>query len=111
RTASLDSFFDEEDGRNAEDVLGLEYRLSGSTADEDPASRALLKDLIQQILQQLPEGIHRTCFLLKYVQGYKREDLIECLKMDAKSIDTVDKKIVRTLKAFKEKMDKEESRV
>ncbi|HEY9788837.1 MAG TPA: hypothetical protein V6D22_00465 [Candidatus Obscuribacterales bacterium] len=111
RTTSLDSFFDEEDGRNAEDVLGLEYRLSGSTADEDPASRALLKDLIQQILQQLPEGIHRTCFLLKYVQGYKREDLIECLKMDAKSIDTVDKKIVRTLKAFKEKMDKEESRV
>jgi DNA-directed RNA polymerase specialized sigma24 family protein len=111
RTTSLDSFFDEEDGRSAEDVLGIEYRLAGSSADEDPASRALLKDLIQQILQQLPEGIHRTCFLLKYVQGYKREDLIECLKMDPKSIDTVDKKIVRTLKAFKEKMDKEESRV
>jgi len=48
---------------------------------------------------------------LKYVEGYKREDLISCLKMDPKSIDTVDKKIVRTLKAFKEKMDKDEARI
>ena len=109
RSVSLDSLFDEEDGRSADDVFGIEYRLSGSGADEDPANRALIKDLIRRILHQLPEGIHRTCFLLKYVQGYKREDLIACLKMDPKSIDTVDKKIVRTLKAFKEKLESEES--
>jgi DNA-directed RNA polymerase specialized sigma24 family protein len=109
RTVSLDSLFDDEDGRSAEDVLGIEYRLSGNGLDDDPASRALIKDLIRRVLHQLPTAIHRTCFLLKYVQGYKREDLIECLKMDPKSIDTVDKKIVRTLKAFKEKLDEEES--
>jgi DNA-directed RNA polymerase specialized sigma24 family protein len=111
RTTSLDSMFDEDDGRSADDVLGIEYKLSGNAADTDPAFRALLRDLINRILEQLPEGLHRTCFLLKYVEGYKREDLIECLKMEPKSIDTIDKKIVRTLKAFKEQLDKEESRV
>jgi DNA-directed RNA polymerase specialized sigma24 family protein len=112
RTTSLDSYFDEDDGRSAEDVFGWEYKLttSGSSSD-DPASKALLTDLINQILADLPPGIHRTCFVLKYVQGYKREDLISCLKMDAKSIDTVDKKIVRTLKAFKERLEKDESRI
>lgn len=109
RTVSLDSLFDDEDGRSADDVFGVEYRLAGNAVDQDPAARALVRDLIRRILHQLPTPIHRTCFLLKYVQGYKREDLIECLKMDAKSIDTVDKKIVRTLKAFKEKLDQEES--
>jgi DNA-directed RNA polymerase specialized sigma24 family protein len=112
RTTSLDSLFNEEDGRSAEDVFGWEVKLAGGgSADEDPASRALMKDLIHQILAELPAGIHRTCFVLKYVQGYKREDLIECLKMEPKSIDTVDKKIVRTLKAFREKMEKDESRI
>lgn len=110
RTTSLDSLFDEDDGRSAEDVFGWEYSLSGKE-DSDPASQSLLKDLINRIIKELPPGIHRTCFLLKYVQGYKREDLISCLKMDAKSIDTVDKKIVRTLKAFKERLEKEESRI
>lgn len=111
RTTSLDSLFDEDDGRNADDIFGWEYSLSSSKADDNPAGSALLKDLIEQVLKELPPGIHRTCFLLKYVQGYKREDLISCLKMDAKSIDTVDKKIVRTLKSFKERLEKEESRI
>lgn len=112
RTTSLDSMFDEDDGRCPEDVFGWEYSfLSGDRRGEDPAAAAVLSDLIDQILRELPPGIHRTCFILKYVEGYKREDLIACLKMDAKSIDTVDKKIVRTLKAFKERMDKDEKRI
>jgi DNA-directed RNA polymerase specialized sigma24 family protein len=110
RTQSLDSMFDPEDGRQAEDLFGWEYSfLSGDRQGEDPAKKALLNDLINQILAILPEQIHRTCFLLKYVEGYKREDLISCLKMDPKSIDTVDKRIVRALKAFKEKLDESES--
>lgn len=109
RTTSLDSLFDEDDGRSAEDVFGWEYGMSGSYENGDPASKALLNDLIDQILNELPPGIHRTCFILKYVQGYKREDLISCLKMDAKSIDTIDKKIVRTLRAFKERMEREQA--
>lgn len=111
RTTSLDSMFDEDDGRSADDVFGVEYNLAGGGESNDPASKALINDLINQILETLPEPIHRTCFLLKYVEGYKREDLISCLKMDAKSIDTVDKRIVRTLKAFKEKLDKDEARI
>lgn len=111
RTTSLDSLFDEDDGRSAEDVFGWEYSLTSGRDSDDPAGQALLKDLINRVMKELPPGIHRTCFLLKYVQGYKREDLISCLKMDAKSIDTVDKKIVRTLKAFKERLEKEESRI
>jgi DNA-directed RNA polymerase specialized sigma24 family protein len=111
RTTSLDSLFDSEDGRSADDVFGFDQKLGGGGGNDDPAGKALIKDLIQQVLAELPEGIHRHCFLLKYVQGYKREDLISCLKMDAKSIDTVDKKIVRTLKAFKEKLDRDESRI
>jgi DNA-directed RNA polymerase specialized sigma24 family protein len=111
RTTSLDSMFDEEDGRTAEDMIGWDYNfLSGDRQGEDPAKKALLNDLVNQILESLPEQIHRTCFLLKYVEGYKREDLISCLKMDPKSIDTVDKRIVRALKAFKEKMDEEDSK-
>ena len=103
---------DEDDGRTADDVFGVEYSfLSGARESNDPAARALINDLINQILDALPEPIHRTCFLLKYVEGYKREDLISCLKMDPKSIDTIDKKIVRTLKAFKEKLDKDEARI
>jgi DNA-directed RNA polymerase specialized sigma24 family protein len=108
RTTSLDSLFDEDDGRSADDVFGWEYGM-GTREDSDPASKALLNDLINQIMNELPPGIHRTCFMLKYVQGYKREDLISCLKMDAKSIDTVDKKIVRTLRAFKERMERDQS--
>ncbi len=112
RTTSLDSMFDEDDGRCPEEMLGWEYNaISGSRSGDDPQGKILLKDLVEQILAELPPGIHRTCFILKYVEGYKREDLISCLKMDAKSIDTVDKKIVRTLKAFKEKLDAEESRI
>jgi DNA-directed RNA polymerase specialized sigma24 family protein len=112
RTTSLDSLFDEDDGRAPEDIFGWEYNfLSGDRSTDDPAAKALINDLIQQILESLPEPIHRTCFLLKYVEGYKREDLISCLKMDAKSIDTVDKRIVRALKAFKEKLDKDEGRI
>ncbi|MBY0358788.1 MAG: hypothetical protein K2W82_12360 [Candidatus Obscuribacterales bacterium] len=111
RTTSLDSLFADDDGRSAEDVFGWEYNLSGSHEERDPAAKTLLNDLIDQVLAELPPGIHRTCFLLKYVQGYKREDLISCLKMDAKSIDTVDKKIVRTLKAFKERMEQDETRI
>jgi DNA-directed RNA polymerase specialized sigma24 family protein len=109
RTTSLDSLFDEDDGRSADEVFGWEYCLGGFKEDSDPANKALLKDLIDQILNELPPGIHRTCFMLKYVQGYKREDLISCLKMDAKSIDTIDKKIVRTLRAFKERMEREQA--
>jgi DNA-directed RNA polymerase specialized sigma24 family protein len=108
RTTSFDSLFDEDDGRSAEDVFGWEYCMGGFHEDTDPAEKALLKDLIDQVLSELPPGIHRTCFMLKYVQGYKREDLISCLKMDAKSIDTVDKKIVRTLRAYKERMEREQ---
>jgi DNA-directed RNA polymerase specialized sigma24 family protein len=112
RTTSLDSMFDEEDGRSAEDIFGWEYNVLGSgSQSHDPADKALMNDLIARILAELPEQIHRTCFLLKYVEGYKREDLISCLKMEPKSIDTVDKRIVRTLKAFKEKMDKDEARI
>lgn len=112
RTSSLDSMFDEDDGRSPEDIFGWDYNfLSGNRQGEDPAGRALMNDLVDQVLNELPPGIHRTCFLLKYVEGYKREDLISCLKMDPKSIDTVDKKIVRTLKAFKEKLERDESRI
>lgn len=111
RTTSLDSLFDEDDGRSAEDVFGWEYGMGGGREDQDPAAKALINDLVDQILNELPAGIHRTCFILKYVQGYKREDLISCLNMDAKSIDTIDKKIVRTLKAFKERLEREESRI
>jgi hypothetical protein len=112
RTTSLDSMFDEDDGRNPEDVLGWELSvLSGDSETSDPAVKALINDLIEQILAELPSQLHRTCFLLKYVEGHKREDLISCLKMDPKSIDTVDKKIVRTLKAFKEKLDRDEARI
>lgn len=108
RTTSLDSMFDDDDGRTPEDVFGWDYSfISGSRQGEDPAGEALLKDLINQVLSDLPAGIHRTCFILKYVEGYKREDLITCLKMDPKSIDTIDKKIVRTLKAFKEKLEQD----
>jgi DNA-directed RNA polymerase specialized sigma24 family protein len=112
RTTSLDSMFDEDDGRNPEDVLGWELSvLAGDSETSDPAIKALINDLIEQILAELPTQLHRTCFLLKYVEGHKREDLISCLKMDPKSIDTVDKKIVRTLKAFKEKLDRDEARI
>lgn len=110
RTTSLDSMFDDEDGRSPEDLFGWEYSLT-SSAESRPDSKALINDLIEQVLQELPPGIHRTCFILKYVEGYKREDLIECLKMEPKSIDTIDKKIVRTLKAFKAKLDKDEARI
>jgi DNA-directed RNA polymerase specialized sigma24 family protein len=109
RTTSLDSMFDEDDGRNPEDIFGWEYNfLSGDRSGRDPASTALMNDLVEQVLCDLPPGIHRTCFLLKYVEGYKREDLISCLKMEPKSIDTIDKKIVRTLKAFKEKLERDD---
>jgi DNA-directed RNA polymerase specialized sigma24 family protein len=112
RTTSLDSMFDEDDGRSAEDIYGWEYNfLSGNREGSDPANKALINDLIEQILALLPEPIHRTCFVLKYVEGYKREDLISCLKMDPKSIDTVDKRIVRALKAFKDKLDQDEARI
>ena len=85
--------------------------LGGSVESNDPAVKALINDLIEQVMADLPSQLHRTCFLLKYVEGYKREDLISCLKMDPKSIDTVDKKIVRTLKAYKEKLDRDEARI
>jgi DNA-directed RNA polymerase specialized sigma24 family protein len=111
RTTSLDSMFDDEDGRTAEDFFTSDMHVLASGGETtDPAGRALINDLIEQILKELPSEMHRTCFVLKYVEGYKREDLIECLKMDAKSIDTIDKKIVRTLKAFKDKMDQDEAR-
>ena len=112
RTTSLDSLFSDEDGRSADDIFGVEYGIMSSTSQgQDPADKALLNDLISQVMAELPEPIHRTCFLLKYVEGYKREDLISCLKMDPKSIDTIDKRIVRTLKAFKDKLDKDELRI
>lgn len=111
RTTSLDSLFEEDDGRSPDDVFGWEYGVATSSQVGDPAAKAVMDDLINQILDELPPGIHRTCFILKYVQGYKREDLISCLKMDAKSIDTVDKKIVRTLKVFKDRMERDESRI
>jgi DNA-directed RNA polymerase specialized sigma24 family protein len=108
RTTSLDSLFDAQDNRDAFELFDVEYSvLRSGKESNDPACRILLNDLIDQVLEQLPTPTHRTCFLLKYVEGFKREDLIECLKMDAKSIDTVDKKIVRTLKALKEKFDKD----
>jgi DNA-directed RNA polymerase specialized sigma24 family protein len=111
RTTSLDSMFDEDDGRTADDFFNADMHVLASGGESyDPAGRALINDLIELILKELPSEIHRTCFVLKYVEGYKREDLIECLKMDAKSIDTIDKKIVRTLKAFKDKMDLDEAR-
>ena len=109
RTTSLDSMFEDEDGRSAEDVIGWDYSIISISENSSPDNRAMLNNLIDLILQELPAGIHRTCFILKYVKGYKREDLISCLKMEAKSIDTVDKKIVRTLKAFKAKLDKDEA--
>jgi len=112
RTTSLDSMFEEDDGRCPEDLFGWQYNfLSGDRSGENPESKALLADLIDQVLKELPSQMHRTCFILKYVEGYKREDLISCLKMDAKSIDTVDKKIVRTLKALQERLDKDENRI
>ncbi len=109
RTTSLDSMFDEDDSRSADDLLGGDNVVSSGSGAKDPAARALINDLVERILDDLPAGIHRTCFVLKYVEGYKREDLIACLKMDAKSIDTIDKRIVRTLKAFKDKMDQQEA--
>lgn len=111
RTTSLDSMFDEDDSRTADDVFGVESALLSSGGSSDPAARALLNDLVERVLAELPSQLHRTCFVLKYVEGFKREDLIECLKMDAKSIDTIDKKIVRTLKAFKDKLDQDEARI
>lgn len=110
RTKSLDSMFSADDGRTPEDVIGFDYAVVGSQSKgSDPARKALIRDLIDQILLELPTELHRTCFLLKYVEGYKREDLISCLKMESRRIDTVDKKIVRTLKAFKERLEKDES--
>lgn len=108
-TISLDSMFDSNEDRSSEDVIG-ENQGFGSSKNQilDPADKSLLNDLITQILELLPSKVHQTCFILKYVQGYRREDLISCLKMDARSIDTIDKKIVRTLKAFKENLDKED---
>lgn len=42
----------------------------------------------------------------------RKEDLNSCQKNKAASIDTVDKKIVRTLKAFKiERLERDESRI
>lgn len=111
RTTSLDSMFDPEDNRSPEELFGWEYSVLSTSENHNPAERAMINNLIDAILAELPVGIHRTCFVLKYVEGYKREDLISCLKMEPKSIDTVDKKIVRTLKAFKEKLDKDETRI
>ncbi|HND07961.1 MAG TPA: hypothetical protein PL012_19905, partial [Candidatus Obscuribacter sp.] len=112
RTTSLDTMFDEEDGRSADDLFGGDMNvLASGGGGSDPAGRALINDLVELVLAELPSQLHRTCFVLKYVEGYKREDLIECLKMDAKSIDTIDKKIVRTLKAFKDKLDQDEARI
>ena len=93
-------------------MMGFENGLmSSGSQGQNPADKAILNDLISQVMAELPEEIHRTCFLLKYVEGYKREDLISCLKMDPKSIDTIDKRIVRTLKAFKDKLDRDEARI
>lgn len=111
QTTSLDSLFTEEDGRSADDVIGESAVLGSSSGlGQDPEERALMADLIQQIAAELPTDLHKVCFILKYVHGYKREDLISCLKMEAKSIDTIDKKIVRTLAQFKAKLDGEESK-
>lgn len=112
RTTSLDTMFDDEDGRSADDLFGGDMNvLASGGGGSDPAGRALINDLVDLVMAELPSQLHRTCFVLKYVEGYKREDLIECLKMDAKSIDTIDKKIVRTLKAFKDKLDQDEARI
>ena len=112
RTTSLDTMFDDDDGRSADDLFGGDMNvLASGGGGSDPAGRALINDLVELVLAELPSQLHRTCFVLKYVEGYKREDLIECLKMDAKSIDTIDKKIVRTLKAFKDKLDQDEARI
>lgn len=111
RTTSLDSMFDDEDGRSAEDVIGWDYSVVSNSDKSSPYNRAMINNLVELVLKELPAGIHRTCFILKYVKGYKREDLISCLKMEAKSIDTVDKKIVRTLKAFKAKLDTDEAKI
>ena len=112
RTTSLDTMFDEEDGRSADDLFGGDMNvLASGGGSSDPAGRALINDLVELVLAELPSQLHRTCFVLKYVEGYKREDLIECLKMDAKSIGAIDKKIVRTLKAFKDKRDQDEARI
>jgi DNA-directed RNA polymerase specialized sigma24 family protein len=101
RTVSLDSFY-AEDSEN--DGLDLPY--DGNSAigfGSSPEQRAILEDLINMILFELPSQQHQICFILKYVEGFKREDLISCLKMDARSIDTIDKKISRTLAAMKSK--------
>ncbi|MCA9803063.1 MAG: hypothetical protein KC777_13925 [Cyanobacteria bacterium HKST-UBA02] len=111
RTTSLDSMFDSDDNRSPEEIFGWEYSVLSTSEHSNPAQRAMINNLIEAILQELPPGIHRTCFVLKYVEGYKREDLISCLKMEPKSIDTVDKKIVRTLKAFKDILDQDETRI
>lgn len=112
RTTSLDTMFDDDDGRSADDLFGGDMNvLASGGGGSDPAGRALINDLVDLVMAELPSQLHRTCFVLKYVEGYKREDLIECLKMDAKSIDTIDKKIVRTLKAFKDKLDQDEARI
>lgn len=111
RTTSLDSMFDDDDGRSAEEVIGWDYSVISMSEKSSPYNRAMINNLVELILNELPAGIHRTCFVLKYVKGYKREDLISCLKMEPKSIDTVDKKIVRTLKAFKAKLDKDEAKI
>ncbi len=106
RTTSLDSMYGEE-GRSPHDVFDFEYSVTSNVQRQNPLDQSLFNELVQEVLRELPEGIHRTCFILKYVEGFKREDLIECLKMEPKSIDTIDKKISRTLKAFKEKMEKQ----
>ena len=106
-TVSLDSMFDCDEEKSYEDVLGESQGLNRQEVS-DPLNKTLLNELIELILAELPSQNHKTCFILKYVHGYKREDIISCLKMDAKSIDTIDKKIVRTLKAFKEKLDSQE---
>jgi DNA-directed RNA polymerase specialized sigma24 family protein len=108
KVTSLDSFFSE-DGPCPEDIFGLEYGIfSDKSQEHDPEFKAMLQDLISQILKELPSDLHRACFVLKYVQGFKREDLIVCLKSDARSIDTIDKRITRVLSAFKSKLDAEE---
>ena len=72
RTTSLDSMFDDEDGRSADDVFGNNDNvLASGGGSGDPASRALINDLVELVLAELPSEIHRTCFVLKYVEGYK----------------------------------------
>ncbi len=109
-TVSLDSMFDSDEHKSYEDIIGQDHSLNRNHT-QDPLNKTMLNDLIAAILLELPSKIHQTCFVLKYVHGYKREDIIACLKMDAKSIDTIDKKIVRTLKAFKEKIDRQETNI